>query len=370
MAQTTASAPSPTLRRPRNPRGDSARPAAFPQTVIVVGDQDRVGRKPPAVDPASRASLPHLAACLPQRTGPPGWHGHNRTSIDSPSKPRRRGQSLVSVECARVLVGVVRGRRSRARGSSGPRPVRGYAEGASVLEARIVVIGATGAVGVVTIRAASAVGRQALTAGLVVTRRRRKRLKAGDGYRILPSGRARRESRAAAGRAVRRTSHGAPLAGRNSAGRPKVTARACPRARRHPRQSELLHDPAHDDLSRCMKPRDGLGLRRRGSTKSRSCVPRRARSSSCPSVRSVLPACVCPCLSAMPKQSGLRLKSRRRQNKPATSLVTLRHSPQRIWRDSTVANGPVFRCRRNRRGAALNAIQIAARPGTGGRARR
>jgi hypothetical protein len=72
----------------------------------------------------------------------------------------------------------------------------------------------------------------------------------------------------------------------------------------------------------------------------------------------------------MPKQSGLRLKSRRRQNKPATSLVTLRHSPQRIWRDSTVANGPVFRCRRNRRGAALNAIQIAARPGTGGRARR
>ena len=44
------------------------------------------------------------------------------------------------------------------------------------------------------------------------------------------------------------------------------------------------------------------------STRSRSCARRRARSSSCPSCRSARPACACPCSSATPRRSGSRPK--------------------------------------------------------------
>ena len=133
-----------------------------------------------------------------------------------------------------------------------------------MLEARIAVIGATGAVGAVMIQllrergygqvrafaSARSTGRQ-LDGGLVVEEATPEALQAGDIDIAFFSVAFERVVRARAARLRGRSRPcgqviGTPPAGRNSAGCPLGELRACPRARRHPRQSELLHDPAHE----------------------------------------------------------------------------------------------------------------------------
>ena len=117
----------------------------------------------------------------------------------------------------------------------------------------------------------------------------------------------------------------------------------------------------------------------RSSTRSRSSAPRRARSWSFPSCRSRRPACASRSSSVTPRPCGSRPRSGSRRRRRSALLgaapsIRLEELPSpgkaagiddvlvgRIRRDPTVENGlALFLASDNlRKGAALNAIQIA-----------
>ena len=162
-------------------------------------------------------------------------------------------------------------------------------------------------------------------AGSALARRRRRLPLLGRHQRVARARPARRARRRGRDRQV----VGVSARARHPARRPRGERRARARARRHPREPELLHDPAHRaSSSRCTRrpascafasPRtsrspaparrrwSGCATSRRptttcawtgtstarSSTRSRSSAPRRGRSWSFPICRSRRPACAC-----------------------------------------------------------------------------
>ena len=281
---------------------------------------------------------------------------------------------IISTSSIRISC-VVRADGGRARGARRARALpRSSSRSASVPDARIGVVGATGAVGTVTLAllaergytnvrafaSARSAGDVPLGAGELLVeeatpggaRRRRPRpralLRRHVGVaRARPARGARRRGR---GRQV----GGLPARAGHPARRPRGERRARARARRHRREPELLHDPAHvrpEAAARRGRARrvrvstyqsvSGAGARRMEAllaepqaehdlsmdwtgtatrpTRSRSSARRRARSSSCPSCRSARPPCACRCSSAMPRPSGLEFEEplSRRAGRPS-----------------------------------------------------
>ena len=196
---------------------------------------------------------------------------------------------------------------------------------------------------------------------------------------------------------------------------PEVNGEPGGRARGHRRQPELLLDPAHlrpqaaarrgglvrvrvatyqsvsgagaqsMERLRAQSTEEQRPARWTGtstassSTRRRSCARRRGRSSSCLSCRSARPACGCRCWSGTPRRSGSRRRSRSRPSRRRRSSATRPRSGSsssprpggaaggddvlvgRIRRDPTIENGLALFvvCDNLRKGAALNAIQIA-----------